>query len=371
MKFLLFFPGIEKLHEAKDVGMFPRELAKKGFHVTIVTDEKRDFGDFEGVSLHELNKSGWKLYVGFIIYLFRNRDQYDVFQLFHFSKVAALLAFLFKLFNSKGITYLKMDADYRNLELWNKNTSKWYGKLQYFLSMKYFDLMTIETESMFNGIMKVWPFLQGKLKYLPNGLSFSSQESTNEILEVKPTFLTVGRIGTYQKATDILVHAFAQIADQTDFTLKLVGPVENSFHKWLLDQHLSEEITNRIHLTGNISERELLKTVYQESAIFVFPSRWESSGLALIEAAGEGNYIIGTDVGATGEVVNQTKFGSIVEIDDVEGLSNALLRASKNKIVFDLEKRERAKSVVRRSYDYSQITDRLISYITDKINKRK
>lgn len=372
MNYVLFFPGLDKIHENKDVGMFPIELAKKGIDVKIVTDVKREPFEIQGCNIVYLNSIGILLYLKLILFLIKNRKTINVLQQFHFSKNSALIAFIFRLINKQAINYLKMDADFRNLDQWKRNSKNSFRKLLYKLSMSSFNLITIETKTMDKEIKKIWPFMHNKLKYLPNGLSFTSMNDKDlEVSQINHEFLFVGRVGAFQKATDILIAAFEQIADRTNFSLKLIGPMEESFKSWVKEKKIKESVMSRIEFGGNIVDRNVLRNIYKKSAIFVFPSRWESSGLALVEAAGEGNYIIGTDVGVTKEVIDQTGFGGIVGIDQVEELANAMWQAANNKDILSIEKRKQAGQLVRDSYNYEYLTDNLVSYIEGVKHKSK
>lgn len=56
-----------------------------------------------------------------------------------------------------------------------------------------------------------------------------SPQIIKKTLERDKTFITVGRLGTTEKATELLLRAFANTKDRHTWNLKLVGPVEDSF----------------------------------------------------------------------------------------------------------------------------------------------
>lgn len=373
MNYVLFFPGLDEVHRDKDVGMLPKELAKNGYKVVMVSDRKRRLDRVEGVKLEYLDAEGLALYLKFIIFLIKNRKKIEFLQLFHFSKMSSFLAFVFKALNRKGIVYLKMDADQRNLKAWKQRTQNPLRKLLYKLSMKGFDLITVETKEMYGELEKLWPFVKGKLNYLPNGISFEKEDDDSNI-EILPQFLFVGRVGAYQKATDNLIEAFIKIADKTEYTLKLVGPIEEEFLKWWETKKTSikETIVKKIEFCSNVNDKKILKNIYKSSAIFVLPSRWEGASLALIEAAGEGNFIIATKVGSAEEIINKTGFGTLVRVDDVDELAQAMLRAS-NELKINLrQERKKARDIIRTEYNYRELTKQLVSYLKNqKLNKEK
>ena len=56
----------------------------------------------------------------------------------------------------------------------------------------------------------------------------------------KNIILTVGNLGTYEKATDVLLEAFAMYAvrsKNTDWSLRLIGTVDESFRDCIVDYY--------------------------------------------------------------------------------------------------------------------------------------
>lgn len=45
--------------------------------------------------------------------------------------------------------------------------------------------------------------------------------------------MTVARLGTKQKATDILLQGFAKTADMHNWNLKLIGTIDDNFRKYI------------------------------------------------------------------------------------------------------------------------------------------
>ena len=131
-----------------------------------------------------------------------------------------------------------------------------------------------------------------------------------------------------EKATDILLEAFAQSANSHDWTLKLVGSVAQDFQTWLEDfYNRYPEIKERIIFTGPIYEREALYREYRKARVFVLPSRWEAFPLVGPEALHNGCRMILSDtIPPIEELTGNLAYGEVVKAADVESLKEALIR---------------------------------------------
>ena len=105
----------------KDVGMIPFFLAKeKGLDCKVICVKNDHEYTYNAkyipiVKMEFLKKSHF--YINQLIYLMRNAKEIDVLNMYHMSIHNSLLIMvLFKLINSKGITYLKLDLDFRGIK---------------------------------------------------------------------------------------------------------------------------------------------------------------------------------------------------------------------------------------------------------------
>jgi glycosyltransferase involved in cell wall biosynthesis len=135
----------------------------------------------------------------------------------------------------------------------------------------------------------------------------------------------VGRLGSREKATEVLLEAYSRIQDLKNWKLILVGDYENQFHDYISEYfernpHLREKIV----FAGFIEDRNRIYQYYAQSKIFCFTSRRESFGIALVEAAYFGDYLVSTDVGGARDVLNVTNYGELFEIDNVKMLTKRL-----------------------------------------------
>lgn len=141
--------------------------------------------------------------------------------------------------------------------------------------------------------------------------------------------ITVGRICSYQKNTDMILNALSKI-DLKDWKFYFIGPLTDSFNtssesnykkhieQFYLENPLLEE---RVIFTGPIYDSKEIYEYYLRAKVFVLTSRYEGFANVLSEAAALGCYIVSTDVGGASLVSNDWQFGTKIEQEDIEGLA--------------------------------------------------
>ncbi|TFG17837.1 MAG: glycosyltransferase family 1 protein, partial [Promethearchaeota archaeon] len=81
------------------------------------------------------------------------------------------------------------------------------------------------------------------------------------------------------------------------------------------------------NLTGYFDKKKI--AAFQETDIFVMPSRSDAFGIAFLEAWAAGKPVIGADIGATPEVINKGIDGLIVAFDNPQALANHIINLLK------------------------------------------
>ena len=135
------------------------------------------------------------------------------------------------------------------------------------------------------------------------------------------TVLAAGRL-TMQKGFDLLVPAWAPVAGKhPDWRLKICG--EGQLRESLEAQIAEHGLEDSIALPGNCDMAEAMG----QASIFVMSSRFEGFPLILIEAMSKSMAPISVDC-PTGpaDVIDSGRNGILVPLDDIEGLSRAMLR---------------------------------------------
>lgn len=160
-------------------------------------------------------------------------------------------------------------------------------------------------------------------------------------------FINVARLEPI-KNQRLLLKAFSNIhRELPNATLFIVG--DGSERSALEDYATSLGIQKKVFFTGNIGNVE---DFLSSSDIFVLTSIYEGLPLSILEAMASGLPIISTNVGGIADVIFDN--GILVESEDLQGLSEAMLELSR-----DHEKRKRMSMSSLESvkaYDISQVT---------------
>jgi glycosyltransferase involved in cell wall biosynthesis len=146
-----------------------------------------------------------------------------------------------------------------------------------------------------------------------------------------PHLLFVGRFDRI-KGGDLVLDAFARIAARhPDCRLTFVGPdggiTQPDGSTLLLAEavaRLPAPIRDRIEVLGRKSRAEV-EALRSTHPITLIASRYETFGVALIEAMAAGSAIVSTRVGGCAEVLRDGETGFLVPTEDAQALADACL----------------------------------------------
>jgi glycosyltransferase involved in cell wall biosynthesis len=147
-----------------------------------------------------------------------------------------------------------------------------------------------------------------------------------------PLILFVGFFSA-DKGPHILFEAWRRIAATAaaGSSLLFIGSTASSYYE--VDERLAYDIREAAQRDGLaarvlfVEESRIVEEYYRAADIFVFPSRREGFGMALVEAMASGLPCIASRLpGATDEIVTDGVDGLLVEPHDVVALSAALER---------------------------------------------
>jgi glycosyltransferase involved in cell wall biosynthesis len=282
--------------------------------------------EVKGLKLSFIPDKGRFLYFepGILSYLWANSKSIDVLNLFHFKKDHLLYLLIYKTLNPKGKAYIKLDMDILFFKDYNTFLYSKYLLKNYLLRgvtkwiFKLTDIFSVETEEAKDYLLKVYPELAQKLICIPNGVDnlYLEKEIKLKTWEEKENIIiTVGRIGTHQKNTELLLEALKDV-ELKDWKVYILGPVEESFQSYVdnyfnINPHLAE----RIIFTGNIADRKELFEWYNRAKIFCLTSRFEGFPIIFPEALYFGNYIISSFVSSAEQITQNGQYGRIVKSD--------------------------------------------------------
>ncbi|HEY0668260.1 MAG TPA: glycosyltransferase [Sphingobacteriaceae bacterium] len=333
--FVTIFTATENFHLVKDVGQIPYFMYKTGgYDARLVSYRNGSEYPFlnkevKGLKLEFIADKGklWGIELAVLGYLIRNAKDIDVLNLFHFQRAHALYLFIYKLLNPKGKTYIKLDIDiqffrnYNSFFFSNFNLKNRLLKILANYIIMRCDYFSVETDDAKNHLIKVYPKLKNKLICIPNGVDgeyIKSEADPEEFAKKENIIITVGRIGTEQKNTALLLGAIAQI-ELDNWKVYILGNIEPAFHEYI-DSYFNQfpHLREKVFFTGNISDRKELFEWYKRSKIFCLSSRYEGFPITFPEALYFGNYIITTPVSSAEQITANGAYGCIVNQDPGE-----------------------------------------------------
>lgn len=322
------FAQMENIHLIKDPGMIPLTFHRYyGYQATIPlsSTENYPYKDkyFSGVEtpvLSDKNSIAEK-YIVRLKWLIWNAKKIDLLHLFFFDKWTFILMYIYKILNPKGLIYVHADTDGERLidYEFSKNPIKRFITTHIFLNDRVIGdtLWGIQNSKNAKKLEGVWPFVN--VKFVPNGF-FWEENSKPEYDKKENIILTVARLGTPQKKTDLLLEAFAKISPQfPDWKLRLVGPVEDGFKDYIENFFVrNPNLKNKVEFAGPIYDRNTLEQEYTKAKVFCLPSAWESFGLVSVEALSKGCFLLESDIDSNKDITQGGKMGLLFESGNLD-----------------------------------------------------
>ncbi len=175
-------------------------------------------------------------------------------------------------------------------------------------------------------------YFTGKLKsdiqiyYVPNAIDeryFNQEKNADEKI-----ILFAGRVLPRKRVFE-LVQAFAKVIQQVPSAhLHIAGEIQSEpiyvekIKKWIRTNNLDQQII----FTGSLSEEEIIHE-FALCSLLVLPSAQETAPMVIAQAMAAGKPIVATRVGGVEEMVGADfDRGFLVEVDNIEGLSMAMIQ---------------------------------------------
>lgn len=210
---------------------------------------------------------------------------------------------------------------------------------------------------------------RSNIHVIPNGVAFDEIQSilirTKDQLK-HPAILFVGGL-VKVKGIDVLLNAVLIIIKKIpDLHIYIAGsgPEESKLKKLVKGLNIEKNV----NFLGFISGEK--KYAYYKSAdIYVQPSRYETFGVAVLEAMACGKPVVASNVGGIPFVVEDGKTGLFFECGNIEDLAEKVIILLKNKEMREKmgkEGRERAKE-----FTWDRIADKTITLYKAIISEKR
>lgn len=325
--FITIFPKGTNIHLIKDVGMIPYFLKQEGYYDSYISfyehENKLDYlnSEVSGLKYIQLEKRFRNENLNILLFLFLNLRRFDVVMFFHQDLIKTIIALFIKIITFNRIKfYFKLDANDSIQESKLAKSSGIIKKLKIYL-YNCIDLISVETKHIHSFLTTQ---LLMNVAYIPNGFDFSKKiiQDKEKLFDREKIITTVGRIGAPEKDILTMLQALSNL-DLKDWKVEIIGPIEDEFNNVIFDFFLSyPHLREKVFFRGPVYNREELFGILNRSKIFIQTSKFESFGLALLEAMSCGCFIVSTDLTPSKEIAGEN--GVFFRIGDSHALSKIL-----------------------------------------------
>lgn len=189
-----------------------------------------------------------------------------------------------------------------------------------------------------------------RISHIPNGITIGEPILRSDPGQVR-RLVWVGRLST-QKGLDILLTALSKVLVKgKDFRLEIIGDGPENPRLIQLCKQLGLEA--KVRFTGALANASIRPKLLNAD-VFVLPSRYEGMSNAVLEAMEAGLPVLLTRCGGIDSYIDD-RAGWVCEPNDVDSLTDALLRVLQAPAGDLLTMGEQARLLVERHFDINEI----------------
>ena len=184
--------------------------------------------------------------------------------------------------------------------------------------------------------------------YIPNALTEDRFKNLSEKAEEKPPYwpkvkFTLGTVARLvpQKALHIAIEAVAKMPD-TALLIAGDGPLRTELEAF------AQKLQAPVIFLGEVKDVE---NFLPHLDLFVLSSRWEGEPIALLEAMAAGLAIAATDNSGARELLEQSRSGHLVPVDDARALGDCIMHLAQQDEERKLLGENGKKWVTKRTYE--------------------
>ncbi len=199
-----------------------------------------------------------------------------------------------------------------------------------------------------------------KIEIIPNGVEKRFLEADPKIFinkyGIKDFILNVGHIGVERKNTLTLIKALSKI----DHPAVIIGKIYNT-SEGLSCIKEAKKNKNLIIIDGLDHNSKMLESAYAASKVFVLPAKYETPGIAGLEAGLAGSKIVITKYGGTKYYFN--KFATYINPYSIKNIKNAI---EKN---LEISKSNELSDHIKNNFLWEKVAEKTASIYEKIINK--
>lgn len=337
----LFYLWLKNQHLTKDVWLIPYYMHKINWYESKIVTPKQNWEKYEDLEIHTKGlkiktTKGLKIWFidfGLILYLIRNSREIDILNMFHFSLPTLLYGLVYKATNRKWKIYMKMDLDIQQFKhKWDRIYNFWNMinvvlKPIENLLINICNIISVEAEDGLSLLIKYNEKFRWKLIRIPNGADdinikkiIKNNKSYNEKENI---IITVWRIWTYQKNTEMLLNIIKNI-DLKEWKIKIIWPIDDPFLQKISDFFgTNHYLEDKVEFVWTKTKKEVYE-YYDRAKIFVLTSRREWFANTFPEALYFWDHIITTNVSGAEDITKNSNIWDIVDIENHESFAKIL-----------------------------------------------
>jgi len=199
-------------------------------------------------------------------------------------------------------------------------------------------------------------FLEKRIRVIPNGIDTNKFSIKNKRNDEIIKFLFIGHLLERKGVKDLLVAFNIAVEMKNNLRLTIIGNGE--LNKWCMNYLKIHNLTDKVFMLG-VFQNDDLPAIIKEHDIFILPSKNESFGVVVIEAASCGLPSIVTECGGPESIINTSEMGIVLKLPLIgTSLSDAMIKMSTTLEGYNNQKIR--DSIIRR-FDWNIVSEEIIN----------
>ena len=387
-----------QLEKDSGIGVHYRDLAiglkESGckvevFHFPYECNQSKDYV-FESIPIHVLGLPTAKIPrfkgLGFLAKVFKYFDYYEAVQLLKTSK-STLDKFnlnssfdVIEATSNRGVAcgisrlrkrppiFTRVSTTMKQSFAYEKTTPDLNFRLAARLEeeqIKRSDFLVTHTQSHSRLVSKELSLENSKFKIIPHAISLNQSQNSDPKSNTTSACIRILFVGRLEprKGFDVLMKAIPIVLkENNDVHFDICGDGE------VTKTSASKEFSQNITFHG-YKPREELEKLYEDSDIFVAPSRYESFGIIYLEAMKYGKPVVACNSGGTPEVVKDGETGILISPGDHRSLANAMLKLSKDKSL-RLKMGIAGRNIIEEKFSLPNLIESTINFYCQTVDRK-